>query len=225
METPPEDPAEEVKRLRRCISDLVALVALPAVSPDHAPLQIVCTLLEMLLSLLDLDFVYVRLEDQFGEAPLEMSRVAHSEHPENRLQDVADALRGWLTEAPEARPRSIKNPLGEGESTIVPVRLGTRGEIGIIVAGCRREDFPVQTEKLVLDVAANQAVTGLQEARLLSEQQRAAAELDRRVAQRTADLAAANEELKRTETALRESEARTAADRRYGSGTCRNLRT
>jgi PAS domain S-box-containing protein len=92
--------------------------------------------------------------------------------------------------------------------------LGTRGEIGIIVAGCRREDFPVQTEKLVLDVAANQAVTGLQEARLLSEQQRAAAELDRRVAQRTADLAAANEELKRTETALRESEARLAEARR-----------
>jgi PAS domain S-box-containing protein len=47
---------------------------------------------------------------------------------------------------------------------------------------------------------------GLQEARLLSEQKRAAAELDQRVAQRTAELAAANQELKRSETYLAEAQ-------------------
>jgi len=46
-------------------------------------------------------------------------------------------------------------------------------------------------------VAANQGVIGLQEARLLSEQKRVANELDRRVAQRTEELAIANEELRR----------------------------
>ena len=40
------------------------------------------------------------------------------------------------------------------------------------MAGSQRADFPGQTESLVLSVAANQAVIGLQEARLLSDQKR-----------------------------------------------------
>jgi PAS domain S-box-containing protein len=55
------------------------------------------------------------------------------------------------------------------------------------------EDFPRQTEALLLNVAANQAVIGLQEARLRSQQKRVADELDELVAQRTAELAAAEE--------------------------------
>ena len=62
-------------------------------------------------------------------------------------------------------------------------------------------------------VAANEAVIGLQEARLLEEQKRVAGELDRRVAQRTAELAAVNDELRkeiaerhRAEEALLENE-------------------
>jgi PAS domain S-box-containing protein len=52
-------------------------------------------------------------------------------------------------------------------------------------------------------VAANQAAIGLREAWLRKEQKRVATELDRRVAQRTADLAAANEELRKSEAQLR----------------------
>ena len=90
----------------------------------------------------------------------------------------------------------MSNSVGNGDITIVPLRLGLQGEIGIIVAGSQRADFPGQTERLLLSVAANQTVIGLQEARLLNDQQRVASELDHRIAQRTAELAAANEELK-----------------------------
>jgi C4-dicarboxylate-specific signal transduction histidine kinase len=68
-------------------------------------------------------------------------------------------------------------------------------------------------ERLLLNLAANQAVIGLQEARLLGEQKRVAEELDQSVAQRTSQLLAANKELekeiverKRAEDALRASE-------------------
>jgi PAS domain S-box-containing protein len=67
----------------------------------------------------------------------------------------------------------------------------------MVVVGSERADFPSQTESLLLSVAANQASIGLREAKLLSEQKRIANELDRRVAERTAELAAANEELRK----------------------------
>jgi PAS domain S-box-containing protein len=75
----------------------------------------------------------------------------------------------------------------------VALPLGLQGELGVIVVGSEREDFPRQTEALLLNVAANQAALGLQETRLLSQQKLIAAELDQRVAQRTAELAAAEE--------------------------------
>jgi PAS domain S-box-containing protein len=95
------------------------------------------------------------------------------------------------------------------------MRLGPEGGLGIIVAGCRRAGFPEQTERLVLSVAANQASIGLQQALLLHEEKGVASELDQRVAERTAELAAANELLKtqiaerrRAEEELKQSEAR-----------------
>jgi PAS domain S-box-containing protein len=51
------------------------------------------------------------------------------------------------------------------------------------------------TGRPVLGVAANQAAAALQHALLLSEQKRVASELDRRIAERTRELAEANEEL------------------------------
>ena len=66
--------------------------------------------------------------------------------------------------------------------------LGLEAEIGMLVAGSQRAEFPDQTETLILSVAANTALLGLQEARLLAEQKRVARELDQRVAQRTAEL-------------------------------------
>ncbi len=110
-------------------------------------------------------------------------------------------LDDWLGPDPKAWPEAVGNPIRDTEISVVPMRLGLEGELGVFAAGSRRADFPVQTEALLLSVAANQAAIGLREARLLSDQKRLARELDQRVAERTRELAAANEELLRmTET-------------------------
>ncbi|ABS25269.1 sigma54 specific transcriptional regulator, Fis family [Anaeromyxobacter sp. Fw109-5] len=64
------------------------------------------------------------------------------------------------------------------------------------------------------DVAANQAAIGLQETRHLGEQERVARELDHRVAQRTRELAAANEELRREIGERRRMEEKLRQDER-----------
>ena len=88
--------------------------------------------------------------------------------------------------------------VGELDLAIASARLGLGGEFGLVVAGSQRYDFPTQTEKLLLDVAANQATIGLQQA-YLAEQRRVTTELDQRVAQRTRELAIANEALRESE--------------------------
>ncbi len=211
MEVQSEHPAEEIERLQRCLNDLISVLALPAMWSGCDPSQIVRTLLDALLSMLRLDLVYVRLKDPVGEGPIEMVRVAQSQKLTARPQEIGEALNHWLGSGAQKRASLVRIPFGDGDISIVPLRLGLQGEIGVIVAGSQRADFPGQTERLLLSVAANQAAIGLQEARLLSEQKRVAAELDQRVAQRTRELAAANEKLRQEEKELKRSEARKAA--------------
>src|ERR1700677_2895144 len=215
MDVQTGEPAEEIKRLQRCVNDLISVVALPAVWSGAEPSQIVHTLLDALLRMLQLDLVYVRLEKTGDQAPIEIVRLAQSQKYSAQPHEIAETLKHWLGADNQQWPPRMRNPLEDRDISIVPLGLGLQSEIGVIVAGSEREDFPQQTEKLILSVAANQASIGLQEARLRSEQKRVASELDRRVAQRTTELAAANEELrkqianrKHAEEDLRSSEER-----------------
>ena len=193
---------DEVKQLKACIDDLIGFVALPATWSGCEPSEIVGNLLDALLGVLRLDFAYARLRESIDVTHLEMFRVAGSRNVTTRPEAIGDAFSGWLADGPQAWPSRVPNPLGAGDVCIVPFRLGVKDEIGIIVAGSKRPDFPNETESLLLRVAANQASIGLQEARLLSEQKRMAEELSQGIAQRTRELATASEELRRTIDAI-----------------------
>jgi PAS domain S-box-containing protein len=214
MEAEIEQAVNEIKRLKDCINNLISVQALPAIWSGGQPSQIVSALLDMLLEMLSLDFAYARLKDSTGGAPLEMARLAQDRNLIAQPQMIGRALHPWLGDFPHVSPSLVRNPIGDGDVSVLLLRLGLQAEMGVFVAGSKRADFPTQTERLLLNVAANQAAIGLQEARLLSEQKRVAQELDQRVAQRTSQLLAANEELekeiaerKRAEEKLRGSEA------------------
>jgi PAS domain S-box-containing protein len=221
----PEQPVEEIKRLHRCISDLVGVLALPAIWSGGDPGQIARTLLDVLQPMLRLDLVYVRLTDPLGGEPVELVRIAQTHNLTTTPQEIIEALKHHLGSDPQKCAPLMRHPVGGGDVSIVPLQLGLQSEIGVLVAGAQRADFPRQTERLLLSVAANQASIGLQEAGLLSKQRRLANELDRRVAQRTRELAVANEALTREiaerklveerlrqeEKELKSSEARKAA--------------
>lgn len=192
-----ETPIEEVARLRGCLNDLVSIMALPALWAGGEPQQIVSTLLDALLGMLQLAFVLVRLNDPDGGPSIEMMRGTELLESTDPARAFGMALDASLGNAPLKWPPSARVSIGNADFSVACARLGAHGEIGIVVAGCERLGFPEQTERLLLDVAANQAAMGLQQARLLSEQKRVARELDQRVAQRTTELAKANEELRK----------------------------
>jgi PAS domain S-box-containing protein len=206
-----EHPADEIKRLQRCINDLVSLLALPAMWTGSKPCDIVPTLLDSLLRMLDLDFVYVSLTNLVDAAPSETVRVAQSQEQMFRPRELCTFLNRWLGDDPQERYLQERSHIGDEEVSLVSWPLGVQREIGVIVAGSRRADFPRDTEALLLGIAANQALTGLQQARLLTEQKRVADELDQSVARRTEELAAANEVLRKEVAERRRAEEALAA--------------
>lgn len=197
MEAQSDLAAREVKHLQRCINDLVSLLALPAVWSGGDPSQVLHTLLDALMRMLRLDLISVRLTDPAGEAPVEFVQFAVPRGPTPSAHEVCIALSQCCKNHSPKWPPLLRNAMGEGAASIVSLPLGLQGEMGVIFAAAERPDFPLRTESLLLSVAANQASIGVQEAWLLRHQKRVAAELDQRVAQRTAELAAANQALKK----------------------------
>lgn len=212
MEEQVEDPAQEIKRLKRCINDLVGLLALPAIWSGHEPSRIVDMLLDALLRMLSLDFVCARLKDPATAVPMEILRVADSSKLTMPPHDIGVMVSDLLER--DGHNSQPGRQTGGQDISIFPVPLGLHGEIGTIVVGCERADFPSQTESLLLSVAANQASIGLREAVLLREQKRIADELDRRVTERTRALAQANEELRKEIDERRLAETRLLQEER-----------
>jgi PAS domain S-box-containing protein len=195
MHQQPTDPATEVKRLQRCMNDLVSVLALPAVWSVSEPSQILDTFLDALLVMLDLDFLYARVRFDSHEAPIDALRTAHLYGTSPSREHLRRALNQWSGKDPQQWPNEELRHIGGQEVSVFPIGMGIEDELGLIVAGSQRLGFPEQTESLVLGVAAHQLAFGLQQARRLSEQKRIATELDRRVAERTRELAEINEEL------------------------------
>ena len=200
MAVQPEIPAEEIRRLRRCINDLVSILALPATWTGNQRSRIVGDLLDALLSMLGLDFVYARLTDT-ADQYLELVRTSSAWGLRPRAQQIGEKLQPWLEKGSQNWPHVGRTTFEGQEMSVVSLLLGLHGEMGTIVAASRRVDFPQQTEGLVLNVAANQAAIGLREANLLSA-------LDQRVAERTAELVSANEALREAHTRIARSEER-----------------
>jgi PAS domain-containing protein len=194
-----DHPADEIKRLQRCINDLVGILALPASWIGRDPTHIAGTLLESLEGTLALDLVFVRLIHPSTGAPITAARVAPGRQLPARTDAVGEMLDQWLDRDPRQWPAVLRKSFGDRELSLVPLQVGLQSDLGVLIAGSERADFPSETERLLLTVAKNQAVIALQEARLLGEQKRLAETLERRVEERAAQLAAANEGLWKSE--------------------------
>ncbi len=186
----------DVKALRACINDLIGIVALPAIWSGGEASHIAGTLLDVLLDMVELEVAYIRLLE-VGQAPVELARVAGGPQPPTRAMEIGRALDRALGEDSRRWPTADQITWEGRPLALAVMQLGLQGDVGVLVAGALREGFPTTIDRLLLSVAANQGVIGIQEARLMRQQKQVADDLDRRIAHRTRELAAANEELRR----------------------------
>jgi PAS domain S-box-containing protein len=168
------------------LNDLARVTALPVLSTGGEPSQIGSALLDLLIGMLPLSFAFIRLSDPKEGPSVEMVRVAEPFGDSTCAHEIGQALEALLGDASIKWPPRARVSIGDVEFCIASSGLGLQEELGVVVAGSPKLDFPEQTEAFLLHVAANQATIALQQARLLT-------------AQRTRELATPKDESERSE--------------------------
>lgn len=161
-----EEKPEAARVLRGCLNDLIIMMALPALWRGREPHEILGALLDSLVRMLQLEFAEANLADGFADAAISIRR------PDGAAPDSPSGL------------------------SVATFHLGVRDAVGVLVVGARRPGFPSETERLLVQVGANQAAIGLQEARRRNDQRRDAEQLERRVIERTEELTRVNSGLR-----------------------------
>jgi DNA-binding CsgD family transcriptional regulator len=145
---------------------------------------------------------------------IEGIRVTDSGNTTESDDGLRQVLGQWLRKEPKTRSSLLSSQHGDSKFALAAFPFGSDERKGVFVAGSDRSDFPSKSERLLLNVAANQAAIGLREAQLLSER-RVAQELNSERTHQKEELAIAKDELKKeneqrkaAEKALRAIEAR-----------------
>ena len=170
-----DDPQE----LRRSLRDLVAASMLPAIWREYDAHQIAESVTEVLVRMLGLEFAYMSV--RWGrDQPVHVARTGDRTAPDPTAA-VRGALGKWLERYPPSEVVTIANPLGAGPVRVVfdPVAAG---EDAVIVAASRAADFPSATQRLLLEVTANQAAIAIRRWQAEQALQRLNETLEERVA-------------------------------------------
>lgn len=167
--------AVEVAGLRRGMRDLMGLLAMSIASSGPDAGAIAGSSLDILVASMRLDVGLLQLPGRPGAPTTTIIRVPTGRGgraPSGRLEK---AVQDWLAAIPERRQERVPSPDGRGLLSLARVRLGLDDDLGVLVAGSRRQDFPTAIEHLLLGVASNQLATRLLEARRWSRRARARA--------------------------------------------------
>jgi PAS domain S-box-containing protein len=153
----------EGRDLRRYLRDLAALTALPAVWAGGDRPRIAESLADVLLKVLPLDFVYVRLNGSKAEGTIEVARTVRGPAAPEEIWAIGSALESSLPcNLSDAAVLSLPHPIAGSRARAAVTPVGYGCEFGLLVAGSERPDFPAEEDRLLLGVAANQAIVALQ---------------------------------------------------------------
>src|SRR5260370_14541512 len=158
------DQSPEILRLRATVRDLLALSIIPEAWVASEPPAIAADLADLLIGSLKLDFAFVRLCDPTRHQAVEVIR-----------GDCWKGFPEWLQQrflrfGQVSRTEIVTNVGGVEKSCCgVVIPIGVNSERGLIAAACDRSDFPDQIDQQLLSVAANNAATAFQNARLINE--------------------------------------------------------
>jgi PAS domain S-box-containing protein len=152
------DRSAEILGLRATVRDLLALSTISQAWVGREAHAIAGDLADVLIDSFNVDFVFVRLCDPTGGDAIEVTR-GHSAQP------FPDRLRTQIGElGHRSRTEILSRDGGAEQYCRLAIPIGVNAEGGLVVAACQRADFPSETDRLLLPVAANHAATAFQNA-------------------------------------------------------------
>jgi signal transduction histidine kinase len=185
--------ADENLRLRAALRDLVALSTIPAGWIGIAPRTIAAGLADILAGSLGFDFAFVRLLDPTGEVTIDVTSGCATREFLDWLQAQFSTFDGALRRQIIPDAIGLDDRLKSLRGVIIPI--GFNAYAGLVAIGCERSNFPTETDRMLLTVAANHAATAFRSADLIHERRRAEEEvrkardeLEMKVMERTAEL-------------------------------------
>jgi signal transduction histidine kinase len=185
--------ADENLRLRAALRDLVALSTIPAGWIGIEPRTIASGLADILTGSLGFDFALVRSLDPIGGVTIDVTSGCAT-------REFLDWLHAQLFTLDEPLRKPIIPNVVDLDDRLITLRgivipIGFHAHAGLVAVGCERSDFPTQTDRMLLTVAANHAATAFRSANLIHERRRAEEEvrkardeLEMKVMERTAEL-------------------------------------
>jgi signal transduction histidine kinase/CheY-like chemotaxis protein len=170
---------ESRQDLRRSVRDLVAASMLPAIWRDYDARQIAESVTEVLIRMLGLEFACMSGRWD-GDQPVWVARTSDRAAPDP-MPAIRSALGEWLNRYPSSEVVTIANPFGAGSVRVVFIPVAA-GEDAVIVAAARAADFPTATQRLLVEVTANQAAIAIRRWQAEHARQRLNETLEERVA-------------------------------------------
>src|ERR1700726_453930 len=153
------EPPVNANELRGCIRDLVALSALPAGWQNYDMRQIGGSIVAALISILDVDFVFIALPRRRNSPKREPAR---NKLTPGSLKHVRTMLQRKSALLGSGQEFVFGDASGGGGLHVATAPIGFGGD-ATLAAGCFRDTFPTRTEKLLLNTGANQAAIAFQQ--------------------------------------------------------------
>lgn len=157
----------EIRKLRRGLQDLVAMTSLPAVWSESKPQEIAENLADVLINRLNLDLVYVSLKHSSDNSTLELVRTPQQYIKGDQAREIGRVFQQLFYNTAEEEVQTVTDPLTNESLYVAVIPLGFNASDGYLVAGVRGEEELTELHRLLLNVAANEAVTTLRQAQLI----------------------------------------------------------
>ena len=168
---------DDIATLKRCFRDIVALSTLPAMWAGADPKRIAESLASSLFTTLDPTLVYIGICPAVGDLPIAVAQTGRYQVDPGIASALGSDIAAWTRSHDPDEPMELPASASRGALKVFTRAVGHEAELGVIAVGyAATREFPA-LHHLVLNVAATQAVTAIQNARLMSSLRKSEADL------------------------------------------------
>jgi signal transduction histidine kinase len=147
------------------VGDLAVFSTLSASLAGYGQERIADSLADVLMGALSLDLIYIKFAGNCAKSGTEVARCSQIRDSVENREAIRRSIDAGLSE-PFESSSVIAHPFQKGMLSVAYALFGNSGNTGTIVAGSSRPEFPLEHERLLISVGADQAAMAIRQKRL-----------------------------------------------------------